>query len=66
MIQRGLTMKMMATPVALGQAPDHMIEFLVHLSQSLEELMDQGLTGLAAVLGSGCCSFHQQPQAVEL
>ncbi len=66
MIQRGLSVKVMAAPVALGQAPDEVIKFLVHLSQPMEEFLDQGLAGRVAVLGARSGSFHQEAQVVGL
>ncbi len=56
----------MAASVALGQAPDEVIELLVHFRQPMDELPDQGLAGREAVLGVGLCSFHQEAQAVGL
>jgi hypothetical protein len=64
MIKRGLTMKM--TAVEAGEVADEVIEFLVHLSEPLEELLDHSAAGFAAALALGFCSFHQQPQAVRV
>jgi hypothetical protein len=64
MIQRGLSMKM--TAVEAGEIADEVIELLVHLSESLEKLLDQNTGRLPASLSCGFCSFHQNPHAVRL
>jgi hypothetical protein len=59
MIQRGLTMNM--TAVEAGEIADEVIEFLVHLSEPLEKLLDQSAGGFSASLSCGLCWFHQHP-----
>jgi hypothetical protein len=64
MIQRGLSMKM--TAVEAGEIADEVIELLVHLSESLEKLLDQSAGGFPATLACGFRWFHQNPHAVRL